>query len=137
MTDKVVVIFQNSVNLMACAPGSYSEPCYDVSQFLHIKVEEVTHVQKEEDPRAVPFPVIKNEYEVSFMPMCLLSGTFHTHLDLPVSFLFHTCHKNESAPLLCVDFRVLLIMSHRSISFHILLRVTLPFMFYAVFNDTD
>jgi hypothetical protein len=136
MTDNVVVIFQNSVNLMDCAPGSYSEPCYDVSQFLHIIVEEVTHVQKEEDPREVPFPVIKNEYEVRFMRMCLLSGTFHTHLDMP-AFLFHTCHKNESAPLLCVDFRVLLRMSLRSILFHILLRVTLPFMFYTIFNDTD
>jgi hypothetical protein len=113
MTD-IVVIFQNCSNLMEHAPHSYSEPCYDVTQFLHVKVQEVTHIQEEEDTHAVPFPVIKTEHEVSFMPVCPLLDTFHR----PACFIFlHTCHPNESAPLLCVDFSVFLRISHHSICF--------------------
>jgi hypothetical protein len=66
-------------------PGEYSEP-YDVSQFLHVKIEE----EEEDDPPAVPFPVIKTQHEVSFMSVCPLSGTFHRYVDLPVLFMLHT-----------------------------------------------
>jgi hypothetical protein len=96
MTDNVMVIFQNCSNLMEHAPRSYSEPCYDVSQFLHVKAEEVTHIQEEEDTHAVPFPVIKTEHEVSFMSVCPLLDTFHRYLDLPVSFFsIHVIQMNQ------------------------------------------
>jgi hypothetical protein len=100
ITDNVVVVFQDCSNLTEHEPGEYREPYYDVSQFLHVKIEEVTHIQEEEedDPLAVPFPVIKT-HEVSFMSVCPLSGTFHRYLDLPVLFMLHTCHPHESAPL--------------------------------------
>jgi hypothetical protein len=95
ITDNIVVVFQDCSNLMEHVPGAYSETYYDVSQFLHVIIEE--------DPFALPFPVTKAEHEVSFMPVCPPSGTFHTYLDLCVSFLLHTRHPHESAQL-CVDF---------------------------------
>jgi hypothetical protein len=76
-------------------PGAYSETYYDVSQFLHVLIEE--------DPFAFPYPVTKAEHEVSFIPVCPPSGTFRTYLDLCVSFLLHTRHPHESAQL-CVSF---------------------------------
>jgi hypothetical protein len=87
VTDEVVVVFQNCVNLMELVPGSHSEPCHDVN-FVDVKVEEVTDLQEEEeeekDPLAVTCQVIKTECEVSFMSVCPLLGTFLRYIDVLV-----------------------------------------------------
>jgi hypothetical protein len=47
ITDDVVTIFQNCVNLPELAAGSGSEPFHDGYQFFHIKLEEGADIQEE------------------------------------------------------------------------------------------
>jgi hypothetical protein len=99
VTDKVVVVFQNCVNLLENVPGSYSETCHVGIEVIHIKVEEVTDMQEEEvDPVLVPFSEIKAEPEVSFMSPLL--GTFHRYTELPAFFFVpHVCYPHEASLL--------------------------------------
>jgi hypothetical protein len=78
-----VVVFQDCVSLPEVVPVPYIEQCHYGNQLIYINVEEVADIQEEEqevkveDPLALTFPVIKTEYEVSFMSVCPLLGTFH------------------------------------------------------------
>lgn len=97
VSDKVVVVFQSSVNLLENVPGSYSETCLRKIEVIHIKVEEVTDMQEEEeeeeDPVSVGFPEIKTEHEVSFVSLCLLLGHIsQIYRTAYFLFFFHMKH---------------------------------------------
>jgi hypothetical protein len=89
VTDKVVVVFQNCVNLLENVPGSCNETCHDRIEAVHIKVEEDTYMQEEEeeeeDPDSVAFPVVKVEDEVSSVSVPVV-GTFYRCTKLHVFF---------------------------------------------------
>jgi hypothetical protein len=91
MTDNVMVVLQNYMELLKVVPGSHSDTRHasrDENQVINIKVEYVIDIQEEEeDPALFPFPVIKAEYEVSCMSVCTLLVIFHMYADLPVVFL--------------------------------------------------
>jgi hypothetical protein len=97
VTDEVVVVFQNCVNIQELVPGSHSEACRGDIRFVDVKLE-VTDMQEEEkeeqDPLAVACPVIKTEHEVSFMAVSIIRHI--SQLSAPacfvrVPFISHTC----------------------------------------------
>jgi hypothetical protein len=70
MIDKIMVILQNSLDLLEVEPGSDSEMCHDGNHVIDIKAEVVTDIQEDEDPILIPFPVIKTEQEVCLCIHC-------------------------------------------------------------------
>jgi hypothetical protein len=67
MSDKVMLVLQNCMDLVKVEPGSDSETCHDGNHFIAIKVEKATDIQEEDDPVLTTFPVIKAEDVVSCM----------------------------------------------------------------------
>jgi hypothetical protein len=99
--DKVMMIFQDSLDSQKDVPGSHSEACVSPShlgnQAVSIKVEEFSHVQDEEDPVPMAVVEIKVEPEVSCVPVCQLLGIFHSHPELPVPFFL--CIYDRKCPV--------------------------------------
>jgi hypothetical protein len=67
------------MGLLKVELGSYSETCHGGSQFVSIKVEEVTDIQseeeeKEEDPLLITYPELEAEVEVSCKLVCTFLG---------------------------------------------------------------
>jgi hypothetical protein len=77
MINEDILILQNTMGFSQAGPDSYSETCLtssrDGSQFVSIKVEEVTDMQEEEDPLLITFPVTKAELWVSCKCGCYLA----------------------------------------------------------------
>jgi hypothetical protein len=69
MTDKGMLVLQDSAHSQEDVPGSYAETCpacsNDAFRTISIKFEEVSDVEEEEDPVPISFPGIKAEHEVS------------------------------------------------------------------------
>jgi hypothetical protein len=66
MTDKGMLVLQDSAHSQEDVPGSYTETSsHDAHQAINIKVEEVSDVEEEEDPVPISFPGIKTEHAVS------------------------------------------------------------------------
>jgi hypothetical protein len=70
MTDKGMVVLQNSMNIEKCVPGpcieTYPTSSHDAYQAMNIKVEEDSDIQEEEEhPVPMAFIGVKVEQEVS------------------------------------------------------------------------
>jgi hypothetical protein len=81
VTDKVMVVSQNCMDLARVMPGSCSGTFitpHSGNEVINIKVE-VTDRQEEEDSVRVTVPVIKDEHEVSCMAVYPLLSPFHKY----------------------------------------------------------
>jgi hypothetical protein len=73
MIDMGVVLLQNYMDLQKDIRGSRSETCpasLDASQFISVKLEDVSDIEEEKDPVPLNVSGIKTEHEVSCMPVC-------------------------------------------------------------------
>jgi hypothetical protein len=94
------------MGLLKVELGSYSETCHGGSQFVSIKVEEVTDIQseeeekKEEDPLLITYPELEAEVEVS--------ESDYSNTCKCLSFLsVYVCfvHQHETSLLWWTDFK--------------------------------
>jgi hypothetical protein len=69
--DKVVIILQDSMDLVKVEPDSGDE-----SEVIEIKIEDTADVKQEEDPLLITLPITDTEHEVSCMSVCCLLKQF-------------------------------------------------------------
>jgi hypothetical protein len=103
VTDKFILVLQNSMHLEKCvqAPCSetYSTSSRDANLDMNIKVEAVSDIEVEEEhPLTMSFIGIKAEHEVSCVSVCSLPYfTCNRNCLLSHIFVCLSVHTNRSA----------------------------------------